>query len=531
MKLNRIVVGSLLSILMAGCGAGDQGGGSQGVSGEQTLSVGSHGPGVLTAREFLTQFGYFPNEQLQQAYPDWHPMVPATKGDPALFDELLRQAVQKYQKNVGLVASGELDAATVEAMRAPRCGVPDLDPERPEAVDKWALIGASNRWNKTAIKYKINQPNVVLQGLGTKEATKTAILGGFAIWFSSTNLTFTEVTSGEDLLVDYRDLGATGPIAQGSPPPSAGMTINSRVVFTTTSLRMAVAHEAGHVIGLHHSSNFVSGTTSTPLMSPSGNSSGALINDDKIASNVLYNDWEQLPGLAYDIGVGVGGSVWIIGQGAREPFRWNGSNWVQVTLGQPCSRVDVDDLGRPWVVAANNVIYRYDGASWSEVPGNGRALDIGIGTNGNVYAIGTDGRSYRYSNNAWSFLGGPSGGTSIDVDMNGIYHVVAANNELWTCNGGCIREAGGLGLDISYGGPSFYTFGTENWGWAIGLGDTIWARDRQVEVPNANPGSYTPAADTWVQSNGLARRISVGPNGRPWVVTSGGAIFRRLELP
>lgn len=531
MKLNRFVLGGLLSILVAGCGAGDERGGSEDLSGGQTLSLGAHGAGVVAAREFLTQFGYFPNDRLQQAYPDWQPMVPASKGDPALFDESLKQAVQKYQKNLGLVVSGELDATTLEAMRAPRCGVPDTDPERASSVDKWALIGAANRWNKTAIKYKINQPNVVLQGLFTKEVTKAAILAGFATWHATTNLTFTEVTSGEDFLVDYRDLGTGGTIAQGSPPPSAGMIINSRLTYTAASLRMTVAHEAGHVIGLHHSSNYVAGTTGQPLMSPSGNSTGSLINDDKIASNVLYNVWEQLPGLAYDIGVGVGGSVWIIGQGAREPFRWNGSSWVQVTLGQPCSRVDVDDLGHPWVVAATNVIYRHDGSKWSELPGGGRAFDIGIGTNGFVFAIGTDGRSYRYGNNVWSFVGGPSGGTSIDVDMSGNFHVVAANNELWTCNNGCFREAGGLGLDVGYGGPPGFTFGTENWGWAIGLNDTIWARDKQVEVPSANPGSFTPAADTWVNTPGAARRISVGPNGRPWLVASNGNIYRRAELP
>lgn len=38
----------------------------------------------------------------------------------------LTKALRKMQKQLGLEETGELDTGTLEAMRAPRCGVPDV---------------------------------------------------------------------------------------------------------------------------------------------------------------------------------------------------------------------------------------------------------------------------------------------------------------------------------------------------------------------------------------------------------------------
>ena len=38
----------------------------------------------------------------------------------------LAKALRKMQKQLGLEETGQLDAGTLEAMRAPRCGVPDV---------------------------------------------------------------------------------------------------------------------------------------------------------------------------------------------------------------------------------------------------------------------------------------------------------------------------------------------------------------------------------------------------------------------
>ena len=238
---NWCVLSSLFLATQVSCSA-DSGEGSD-VSGD--LSRGATGEEVVSLRAYLKQYGYFPNETLREAHPDWQPMLPETSGNPAYFDEDLESALTKFQRNMGLEPSGVVDAATAEAMAKPRCGFPDDDPDA-SGVDKWSLISGANKWTKTAIKYKINQPNVALLGMGTKEATKAAILSGFQAWQATTNLTFTEVTSGQDLLVDY--INIPGAIAQGNAPPNQFLNINSTVTFTAVSLRMAVAHEVGHVL-------------------------------------------------------------------------------------------------------------------------------------------------------------------------------------------------------------------------------------------------------------------------------------------
>lgn len=41
-------------------------------------------------------------------------------------DQSLRQPLQRLQRRLALPETGELDSTTLNAMRAPRCGVPDL---------------------------------------------------------------------------------------------------------------------------------------------------------------------------------------------------------------------------------------------------------------------------------------------------------------------------------------------------------------------------------------------------------------------
>ncbi|MFC1888714.1 tectonin domain-containing protein [Thermodesulfobacteriota bacterium] len=73
-----------------------------------------------------------------------------------------------------------------------------------------------------------------------------------------------------------------------------------------------------------------------------------------------YNDifrqvsgvWEKLPGKGHDIGVGPGGTAWLIGtnryNGGYEIFRWTGGNWSPIPGG--ALRLAVGGNGTPWVV-------------------------------------------------------------------------------------------------------------------------------------------------------------------------------------
>jgi hypothetical protein len=78
------------------------------------------------------------------------------------------------------------------------------------------------------------------------------------------------------------------------------------------------------------------------------------------------DQWEQLPGLAKDIGVSFDGSVWVIGTnpvGTSNDFgifRWNGTKWEEAAGGGV--RISVADFsalgGEPWIVNSAGQIFR-----------------------------------------------------------------------------------------------------------------------------------------------------------------------------
>ena len=83
--------------------------------------------------------------------------------DPAVFDASLEEGLLEYQKLMGLEETAELDEATQRMIDMPRCGHPDVDPERLDPSRKFALYGGSAVWNHTNITYAL--------GTGTNDIT------------------------------------------------------------------------------------------------------------------------------------------------------------------------------------------------------------------------------------------------------------------------------------------------------------------------------------------------------------------------
>ena len=73
------------------------------------------------------------------------------------------------------------------------------------------------------------------------------------------------------------------------------------------------------------------------------------------------SDFELMPGLAVDIGVGADGTVWAIGANAAPGgygiYRWDGAEWLPVLGG--ATSVAVDPSGAAWVANAQQQIYRW----------------------------------------------------------------------------------------------------------------------------------------------------------------------------
>lgn len=80
--------------------------------------------------------------------------------------------------------------------------------------------------------------------------------------------------------------------------------------------------------------------------------------------------WEWLPGEALDIGVGADGTAWAVGTRSYDYDddygygyeydnslnMWDGYDWYE--MGGSAIRVDVDPLGRPWVINHDDEIFR-----------------------------------------------------------------------------------------------------------------------------------------------------------------------------
>ena len=140
-----------------------------------------------------------------------------------------------------------------------------------------------------------------------------------------------------------------------------------------------------------------------------------LVNESGVIYSLFQNDWVQpSPGaLALDVGIGANGTVFVVGRPAdgylsAGVFKWNPGralpsnrtdSWIGFEFGGPAVpvRIDVDPLGMPWIVDANNGIFRYRTeyvndpsrhreGFWQRI--EGYASDIAIAPDGSVWVIG-----------------------------------------------------------------------------------------------------------------------------------------------
>jgi Tectonin domain len=237
--------------------------------------------------------------------------------------------------------------------------------------------------------------------------------------------------------------------------------------------------------------------------------------------------WEQRTGRARDVGVGADGSVWVIGTnpvgtgfaGDFGIYRLNGSTWEGVDGG--AARIAVGPDGKPWVVNKDGEIFHRVLNSWVKFPG--LAKDIGIGAEGSVWIIGTnrvgtagDFGIYKLVGENWSKVEG--GGVRIAVGPDGMPWVVNSVGQVFRRAGNSWTELPGRGTDIGVGKVDDFV-GSKTSAWLIGTDRVGTAGDF---------GIYELVDGNWSKVGGGAIGISVGLNGKPWVVNSAGSIFSRI---
>ncbi|XP_062328251.1 matrilysin-like [Osmerus eperlanus] len=167
--------------------------------------------------------------------------------------------VKDMQSFFSLNTTGVLDPETVEVMKTPRCGVPDVDDY---------THNHGNRWNKNVITYNIGRYTSDLPHSTVDSLIESAL----SVWSRASTLTFVRSpTRVADIMVEFAtyehgDLypfdGPKGTLAHAyGPGDGTGGDTHFDDDETWTAgpngfnLYLVAAHEFGHALGLKHSRN------------------------------------------------------------------------------------------------------------------------------------------------------------------------------------------------------------------------------------------------------------------------------------
>ncbi|XP_006887368.1 PREDICTED: matrix metalloproteinase-27 [Elephantulus edwardii] len=172
---------------------------------------------------------------------------------------LLAGKIREMQAFFGLTVTGKLDSSTLEIMKKPRCGVPDV------GQYGYTLPG----WRKRNITYRIMNYTPDMTRADVNEAIQKAL----AVWSKVTPLTFTRISKGiADIMIAFRTKvhgwcpryfdGPLGVLGHAFPP---GLGLGGDTHFDEDenwskdgegfSLFLVAAHEFGHSLGLSHSND------------------------------------------------------------------------------------------------------------------------------------------------------------------------------------------------------------------------------------------------------------------------------------
>ena len=236
-------------------------------------------------------------------------------------------------------------------------------------------------------------------------------------------------------------------------------------------------------------------------------------------------DWNKIKGNASDVAINDHGVVYVISSNKKQVFRWDvfKQDWVRlVKASGDVSKIAASKEGVLYGIVKSKV-YKYSKKKWRQV-GDFKAFDVGVGPKGNLWAIDRQKKIAKWEPKRKKWLTLKTVGTivdgrkpwAIDVDKNGNPIVIFRDNfavHYNVSNKKWKKLSDTKLIDIACDkGGSFY---------GVGYGGNIfkWNRSKQK----------------WDKQNKLKKlnsdfkRISLLPNGSPWLILNNGDIYNRMD--